>query len=69
VNIDELHDALGANLEEAIEKLSAKDKITLFINIEEFYRAKMQRTSASPLGEADTVFKIEIVTSEPGSEA
>ena len=63
MTIEELDALLDKNLKEDVLNMTAKDRVTLKVNIAEFYRSKMQRTTAAPLGDADTEFKITFVKS------
>ena len=45
---DLIEDYEGGNLEEDWKSLTPKDRLSLYLNAKEFFKAKMQRTSINP---------------------
>ena len=62
MNVEEFIREIEDNhLEHDLNTLSAKDRIAVYLNAKEFLQAKMQRSSAAPLGDLDTQFTVEHV--------
>ena len=49
------------HLDKALKELTPKDLFVTYLNIKEFQRAKLQRITAAPVGDIDTVFTIQLI--------
>ena len=51
-------------LKKALDGLTDKDLITVYLNVKEYQRAKLQRTTAAPYTHDDTEIKLVLVTAK-----
>lgn len=61
MSIEEVLKHLETTLIEDINGLSKKDRCQFWAGVKEYQQAKMQRTTAAPLGDLDNNFTVQII--------